>query len=111
MGQSGERLGTRASAHGRRAAAGVVALLAMVVSVVFVFAPPAGASSVSNVTAPVLSSPASAATAVEYEFQFTVSTAMTSASTVTVSAPARTVLTGGCDNGLFNITKNLVEVG
>ncbi|MDQ3897504.1 MAG: hypothetical protein M3326_09745, partial [Actinomycetota bacterium] len=83
---------TRWAAGERRAASGALAVLTVFVAVVFVFAPPASASSVSNVTTPVLSSPAAGVGAVEYTFDFTVSPtgAMTSASTVTVTAPAGT---------------------
>ncbi len=103
MGLSGVRVGTRRPRHRARAA---LALLTLCLGIRT--GPGSAGQRQLGVQRehPGAVSPASAVTAVEYEFQFTASTAMTSASTVTVRAPAGTVLTTGCDNALFNVTKN-----
>jgi hypothetical protein len=83
-----------------RAASVIALLLGMTAFLVYGLAAPAGASSVSGVSAPVLSTTAAGASAVEYNsIGFTVTTAMAATGTsVTIAAPAGTILSNGCDN-------------
>ena len=71
------------------------------------------ASTISAVTAPTLSSTAATATGVQYSnIGFTVSStgALNSDGSITISAPAGTVFTGGCDTVVHNDTTG-VDVG
>ncbi|MCC6183993.1 MAG: putative Ig domain-containing protein, partial [Microthrixaceae bacterium] len=88
---------------GRRAAGAVVALVTLVS--VLVGGPPAGASSVGSVTAAV--SPAVAgATGARWTIGFTNTTALSSSDTVTVTAPAGTVLPNSCTYQVIDTTPN-----
>ncbi|MEA2715817.1 MAG: hypothetical protein QOI99_134, partial [Actinomycetota bacterium] len=77
------------------------------VAIVFGSVPPARASSVSAVTAPTLSSTAAGATGVAYTgigFNLSPTGALTAASTITLTAPPGTTLTGGCDTFVHDDT-------
>ncbi len=91
----------------RGGAAAAVMVLTMAL-LVYGLAPDAGAASVSSVTAPTLSSSAAGAKAVEYtSIGFTVSATggmAATGSSVTVAAPAGTVLSNGCDNVVHDDT-------
>ncbi|MDQ4069331.1 MAG: hypothetical protein M3203_07660, partial [Actinomycetota bacterium] len=103
--------GARRPQGGRRPTLSSGLALLIILASLVAFAAPATAAGVTDLSAPRPTSSAASATGVRYEVDFTITAALTSDSTISITVPAGTVLSRWCSDARVHLRLSEQSVG